>query len=351
MKPNAFYTHCIKDECIGNMALNAQKKCETCAEGTKPNVGNTACVSDGPDNEKKRGKCKDEGYILDPAQGGQDEKTASTVCTLDDSKKCENKSWTAVTRGPRNKVDPKDARLYQPECAKDEDPKFRCKNLKTTYHHMKVVSKGANEKVIKHTCRATRNTKREQKDKFMKRVATAKEQKKPTTSSKKMEARENNRRGRGGICRSLLVGLGAWALTDIEAMSPDEVDGMLEMWPENDIDPKFLDDHMITVGKKPVNAVGGIEPEQAGGLPIIYVIKGIAKLFKIFNKAARAAPPAKSKAFYSDINNAGARSKAPQKSIDAAKKSSIVGKIVKHQGFLDCLAAALVAAKVAGKSK
>jgi hypothetical protein len=37
-------------------------------------------------------------------------------------------------------------------------------------------------------------------------------------------------------------------LAEVEAMSPDEVDGLMELWPENDTDPDFLDDHMVTVG-------------------------------------------------------------------------------------------------------
>jgi hypothetical protein len=188
--------------------------------------------------------------------------------------------------------------------------------------------------------------------KFMKRIETAKEQKKRTTSSKKREAKENNRRSRGGICWLLLVGLGAWDLAEIEAMSPDEINGTLEMWPENDMDPRFLDDHIITIGNKWANAEGrGIELDQADGLPIIYAMKGVAKIFKIFTKLARAALPATTNAFYSDIKNAGALPKAPQKPIDAAKKSDTIAKIIKDQRFLDCLPAAPLAFKIAGKVK
>ncbi|KAH7395021.1 hypothetical protein DE146DRAFT_756900 [Phaeosphaeria sp. MPI-PUGE-AT-0046c] len=334
------------EKCTGNSALNAQKKCETCAKGTKPNVGNTACVPDVPEDDKEKGKCKDDGYILDPAQGGQDKNTENPVCTLDDSKKCEDPSQTAVTRSPKNKVEPKDAAAYQAECAKDDDKNFRCKDPKKTYHHKEIDNSG-DEKKIKHSCRATRNTKKEQADKYKKRVETAKEEKKKTTGDKQTEKKESSRRGRNGMCWSLLVGLGAWDLAEIEGMSPDEVDGMLELWPENDQEPKYLEDHMVTIGKKSGTVVGGIEQETAGiGLPIVYVVKGIIKLFKIFGKGSRAAPAPAKKDFYTDIKNAGSRPKAPSKSIDAAKNSGTVAKILKDKRFLDCLAVAPAAAKM-----
>lgn len=338
------------EKCTGNSALNAQKKCETCAKGTKPNVGNTECVPDVPDNDKEKGKCKDEGYILDPAQGGQNKDTENPVCTLDDSKKCDDPSETAVTRSPKNKVEPKDAASYSAECAKDDDPNFRCQDNKT-YHHKEIDNSG-DEKKIKHSCRATRNTKKEQADKYNKRVETAKEEKKKTTGNKQTDKKESARRGRNGMCWSLLVGLGAWDLAEVEAMSPDEVDGMLELWPENDQEPKYLEDHMITIGKKSGTVVGGIETETAGiGLPIVYVVKGIIKLFKIFGKGSRAAPAPAKKDFYSDIKAAGSRPKAPPKSIDAAKNSGMVAKIMKDKRFLDCLAVAPAAAAAATKVK
>jgi hypothetical protein len=193
---------------------------------------------------------------------------------------------------------------------------------------------------------------KELKEKFMKRNETAKEQKRRTTSSKKLEAKENNRRGRGGICWSLLVGLRAWGLAEIEAMSPNEVHGMREMWPETDMDLRFLNDHMITVGNKQARVVrGGIELDQAGGLPIIHVMRSVAKLSKVFSEPARAAPSLQTKAFYSDVKHTGARPKAPQKSIDAAKKSGTIAKIMKDQRFLDCMAAAPLAFEIAGKVK
>ncbi|KAF2871772.1 hypothetical protein BDV95DRAFT_48992 [Massariosphaeria phaeospora] len=352
-KPNVGNTVCVEDKCMGNMAPNEAGECETCPKGTKPNVGNTVCVDKGPDNQKKRGKCKDEGYILDPAEGGQDENTENPVCTLDDSKKCEDKSRTPVTRRPKNKVEPKDAETYTPECAKDEDPNYRCKNHKRTYHHMESETRGEDDKVMKHSCRTTRYTKKELVENYQKRVETAKEQKKRTTESKKAEQKENNRRGRNGFCFALLVGIGTWDLKEVAAMSPDEVDGMMETWPENDADPEFLDDHMVTIGYKPKTAVGGISETTMAGPPIVMIIKGIIKLFQIFKKATpRAAPPSTRKAFYTELKGAGSRPKAPPKSLEAAKKSGTVGKMIKDQRFLDCLAAApALAVKARGRHK
>jgi hypothetical protein len=100
--------------------------------------------------------------------------------------------------------------------------------------------------------------------------------------------------------------------------------------------------------------VGGIETETAAILPIVYIIKGIVKPFQIFSNPARAAPPSTRKAFYSEIKEAGSRPKAPQKCIDAARSSDMVGKILKDQRFLSCLAAApalALAAKGTHKQK
>jgi hypothetical protein len=77
--------------------------------------------------------------------------------------------------------------------------------------------------------------------------------------------------------------------------------------------------------------------------------EGIIKLFKIFGKGSRAAPAPATKNFYSDIKQAWSRPKAPQKSIDAAKNSGTVSKILKDKRFLDCLAIAPAAAAAATK--
>lgn len=82
---------------------------------------------------------------------------------------------------------------------------------------------------------------------------------------------------------------------------------------------------------------------------LFFFAEGIIKLFKIFGKGNRAAPAPSTKNFYSDIKSAWSRPKAPQKSIDAAKGSSMVSKILKDKRFLDCLAFAPAAKKPATK--
>lgn len=142
-----------------------------CPKGTKPNIGNTLCVPDGPDKDEK-GQCKDEGFILDPRVGGQDKNTKDPKCVYDDTRNCEKKGWVAVTRDFLNVVSPKDSKKYTPECAEDKDPNFRCKDSSKTFVH-KAMEKNGDQKVLKKTCRSTRNREKQMKDKYQERVKKA----------------------------------------------------------------------------------------------------------------------------------------------------------------------------------
>ena len=138
---------------------------------------------------------------------------------------------------------------------------------------------------------------------------------------------------------------------DFDALTPDELDGMLAMWPDgNNLDPDIIHDHMVTIGPKPKNAaVVGIDTEAAGRpFPIYWLAKGIQKLVKIFKKPGRAAPPSKEKDWYSGFKNAGSREKPKEQAIKAAKNSPRVKEIFNKDMIKKCLSTMRKGAKRAG---
>lgn len=235
------------DKCSGGQVPNKLKnnQCEPCPKGTKPNVGNTLCVDDGPDKDEK-GQCKDEGFILDPRIGGQDKDTKDPKCIFDDTRNCEQKGWVAVTRGYKNVVSPQDSKSYKPECAEDKDPDFRCKDSKTTFVYKKR-DLSSEQKVIKKSCRSTKFQEQKLKEKHNERVEKAKEQRKKTVEAKQQEKKDSNRRERVGFCTALGLSVNAFNNLggtvskrdnlDFDSLTPDKLDGMLGLWPEDDLNP------------------------------------------------------------------------------------------------------------------
>jgi hypothetical protein len=155
--------------------------------------------------------------------------------------------WVAVTRSFKNVVSPKDSKTYTPECGEDKDPDFRCKDSSKTYIHKTRVSDG-DKKTIKKSCRSTLDRLKDMKNKYNERVEKAKEQRKKTVNSKQQEMKESNRRERVGFCTALGLGLNLFdnlqglvskrdGEGDFDSLTPDELDGMLAMWPEDDLDP------------------------------------------------------------------------------------------------------------------
>jgi hypothetical protein len=109
-------------------------------------------------------------------------------------------------------------------------------------------------KVIKKSCRSTVDRVKAMKRKYDETVEKSKEQRKKTVESKQQERKEANRRERVGFCTALGLGLNVFKNLegtvakrdgngDFDALTPDELDGMLAMWPDNTLDPdsKYLD--------------------------------------------------------------------------------------------------------------
>ncbi|KAF2279523.1 uncharacterized protein EI97DRAFT_439857 [Westerdykella ornata] len=304
-------------DCKGNQVPNILGKCEDCEKGFKPNKQNTKCIPGSPEDndDGKQGKCKDKDFILDPAQGGQEENTENPICTYDDDKKCKQKGQTAVTRTPNNKVEPKDADAYQPSVDQ------------------------------------TRHAKQQLRERYNQRVESARKQKEKTKEARKEERRTNSRRTRMGLCFTLLAGLQAWDLAEIEAMPGNDMAGMLELWPEDgelkyNI-PIHISDYKITVTHKqtkPIVVIIGGDSSLAGGFPFLGLLNAAGRVLSPITRISGGASRV-----YTSVRS-GKTGKASAEAIKSARSSGTVGKILKDQRFLDCLAATpAVIAQQAGK--
>ncbi|KAF2654194.1 hypothetical protein K491DRAFT_717366 [Lophiostoma macrostomum CBS 122681] len=300
--------------CEGIQVPNPQGKCEDCGRGFKPNAGNKMCVPENPgEDERKKGKCKDKDFILDPAQGGQDENTENPLCTYDDEIKCKAKEQSAVTRSPKNIVQPKDADIYEPQCGKNNDPNFKCK-ADDTYHH-KAIDDDDN---IKHSCRATRDAKNKQRNKYNDRVNSAKEEKEKTKEQRKMK--DGNK-----------AGVDAWA------MPADDLNGMMELWPDTndlkDAEPVWIADYKTAVTPPPTIPVDNVSVAGGFGGWLIGIGNAISRAIAPISKVAGSS----SRVFTS--LRSGLQPKAAQAAVQGAKVSQMVQKILKDERFLQCLSA------------
>jgi hypothetical protein len=359
-----------KQDCKGNQAPNPKGECEDCGKGKKPNEGNKACVWEEsgcpadqmstadnkcekcptdqvPDAtgkkcepkdskpEKEQGKCP-EGQILDPAQGGQDKNTEKPVCISDDDKKCPP-GQIAETRRKGRKVD--DEASYEPTCSKPEpgDENFRCPEA-NTYHHIETP---IGDDKQRHSCRATRKAEEEKKNKYQKFAEAAGEGKKKDDADKDKKRQADKRRARTGSCWVLFAEAGAFLVEELQAMSQDEIDGMMDMWPdENIVDPLNLGDipdHVVEIRVRP------------GPVHISMDTAGFPNLGKIFSGAGKAGGAGgKGSTKIAKEYKTGSKGAASAKALQAAKNSKMVDKILKDKRFLDCLGTTAAAAALDG---
>ncbi|CAI6336689.1 unnamed protein product [Periconia digitata] len=289
--------------------------------------------------KKNKGKCGAD-QVLDAAEGGQNNDTPNPVCKPDDDKKCPA-GKNAATRPPKKRND----KNYKAECATDEKSDFECKD-KDTYDH-RVVKDGK----IEHSCRATRDKKKKQKEKATKRSKEAKDPKKKTgdkmdkdKKEREKNTRDKNRRTRSGFCFALLGGTGAWGDKELEDLSADEIDGLVDTWPDDMQDsPGFIPDWVVKIEphqKTHFEAVGG-DMMMAGAFPpLLSVVSSIVKMSTGFARVGGLTATR----VYRTIRT-GARGPAKAVAKQAAKSSNTVGKILKDKRFLDCLS---VVASTAG---
>lgn len=186
-------------------------------------------------------------------------------------------------------------------------------------------------------------------DKYEEKKAKKKEQYKAGSENKRNEMR----RGRMGFCFTLLAGVGAWDMAEIEKMTSDQIDGLVNEWPEdpNLPDPASnIEDYMVNVAQGAKAAITGDIEMDVAGPPVVMAIRGLVKLFKGLFSAAKNVGPKAIKVIKAGNRPASAAAK------DAAKQSSTVGKIMKDQRFLECVAttagvaASAAAAEVAAKN-
>ncbi|KAH7138619.1 hypothetical protein B0J11DRAFT_574581 [Dendryphion nanum] len=314
-KADADNEKCLYDEtgCEEGKVPDKRKKCRKCRKGQIADPLGKTCV----DQNKQNGKCP-QGKILDPRQGSQDARTEKPVCIDDDDSKCEAPQ-KAATR-PKKTQDGPDVK---PQCGVDEKSDHRCDDTRT-YDHKEA--KGGK---ISHSCRSTKDTDDRKKEKYDKRVKEVK------GDIDKKDKRDQKRRGRMGFCFTLLAAFEAWNMADIQKMSGDEFDGMINMWPDqpNLPDPdKDIADYMVRIYKEPVSYVIIPDIAQAGG-GLGAAIRALIGVIKGALSGAKNLGPSAIKAIRTGNRPASAGAK------NAAKQSSTVGRIVKDQRFLECLAA------------
>lgn len=182
---------------------------------------------------------------------------------------------------------------------------------------------------VEHSCRSTRDKQNKQKTKYQERVKTAKEQKEKTTQRRKEARRDNNRRTRMGWCFTLLAGLEAFDLGEIEKMPQDDIDGMVELWPEDDDlkddIPVIIDDYKVGITVETIN----FATPAAAGVPFVGIANAISKILAPFKAAGSAVA-------YTALR-LGRRSKASDSAIKGARGSGTVSKILKDKRMMQCL--------------
>jgi hypothetical protein len=181
---------------------------------------------------------------------------------------------------------------------------------------------------MKHSCRATRKVEEEKTRKYEERVKSANEQK----GKEEKEKKAKKRRARVGSCWVTLAEAGTWAAEELQAMTQDEVEGLMDLWPDDNIVDPLSDgsirDHVIAYSEFLCPLC--MSELETAGLPnfakiISSITKGGSQSGKQIVQAAKQ-------------YKVGSRGPASSKALDAAKGSSMVSKILKDKRFLDCLA-------------
>ncbi|KAH6987473.1 hypothetical protein BKA56DRAFT_669124 [Ilyonectria sp. MPI-CAGE-AT-0026] len=163
--PIADDTACVwKDSGCPEDQIQANgKMCRSCSGKQKPNSTGKKCVdpTSDKDKNKNRGRCP-KGKIIDLSIGGQDSSTKNPKCIADDDRKCPS-GQIAASRRKGSIFDD----TYKPECGKDSNPNFKCKDSNTFDY--KYFGKGGN-RLVQHSCRATQEYERRKKDTYQRRV-------------------------------------------------------------------------------------------------------------------------------------------------------------------------------------
>ena len=327
-KPNPDDSRCLREDtgCADDEVQKDDKTCDKCEEGKKGDKDSKTCVDKNKkeDTSNKQGKCP-QGQVLNPAKGGRDENTENPSCIPDDDSQCKDGTKAAT----RSKEAASDANA-KPECAIDEDPGFECKNSEL-YHHKKVV-----DGKIDHTCRTTEKSEDDKKKKYEERT------KKPSAQTPKSKDKDDKtkkkRRARGGWCFVELASMGIWDSPELENMSQDEMDGLVELAlpevaniPENSNGD--IPDYMVYVRDTRTLQVtiDGTNSAGFGGW-----IAGIAgAVAKSVPKAIKGATQGASKIIKEF--KSGSRGTAAVKAVQQAKQSKVVDRILRSQEFKDCI--------------
>lgn len=331
--PNTDGTACVwkSSGCPEDQIQANGKMCQSCSGKQKPNSTGKKCVDPKSDKDKNnnQGRCPN-GKIIDHSVGGQDSSTKNPKCIADDDEKCPSGQIAASRRKGSTFDD-----TYEPECGKDSNPKFECKDPNTFDY--KYFGKGG-DRLVQHSCRATQEYEKRKKETYQRRV----DQAKAVNERQKKRADEQKKRTRGGWCWVNLAMAGAWndMVDDLSNISMDEVDGMVALYPDDMPVPSgsgIPPDYVVEYDK--LNIVQNQMDSSAFGGAIVQVIP---KLFK----GASGGAPKIIKEF-----STGARKEPSKSAINAAKNSKTVQKILKDDRYLDCLTvAADAAASVAKKS-
>jgi len=300
-----------------NEVKDKDGNCKACPKGQKPDKDQTKCVSNGG---KEQGKCED-GKVLDPAAGGQDANTDNPKCISDDDNKCPEGQRAESRRKGRNVDDS----TYEPNCAPDDDPDFKCDDT-NTYDH-KTIEDGK----IKHSCRPTKKHEEDKKNKYDERVKDSKNNKEKKAG---VERRKKNRTGWCFVAVATVGGFNEFA-EEVNALTDEEIEGMHAQFPEDAPDPSgdgSIPNYVVEIS----TFAGGITSDGAGPGALI---GGIPKIISAVGNA----PSAAIKAI-----RTGSRKGPSSAAKTAGSKSSTIQKIFKDQRMLDCV---FTGASLAGASK
>ena len=302
-----------------NEVQDKDGNCKPCPTGQKPDRDQSKCLPDG----KEQGTCES-GKILDPAAGGQDANTKNPRCITDDDEKCPEGQRAESRRKGRDV----DEASYQPNCAADEDPGFKCGDS-NTYDH-KTIQDGR----IRHSCRSTRKHEDDKKSSYDKRVQESRDAKGKNAQNLDRERRQKNR---SGWCFVALASMGLFDYMgeEINSLSDDEIDGMYAQYPSDAPDPSGDGSIPNWVVAK-YATVTGIVSEDAG-------FGGIFQAIAKFVGAGKGSTA-------SSVAVKGIRSGKARGPSSAARragsKSGTIQKVFKDKNMLDCVST--IASSAAG---
>lgn len=331
-KPGPDNSRCLREDtgCAEDEVQKEDKTCERCENGKKGDKDGKACVDKDKSTGGKQGKCP-AGQVLNPAKGGQDENTDNPSCMPEDDSQCEDGKKAAT----RSKKSASDANA-KPTCGIDEQPDFSCSDGKL-YHHKKVGDGGK----IQHSCRTTEKTEDDKKKKYDERVKNPKGTQSPESKDKDDKNR-SRRRARGGWCFIELASMGIWDSPELENMSEDEIDGLVELavdqvpTPWGEYGDGAIPEYMVQV----------VEPQQhlqvvmpgmgAAGSPLAAIAGVVGAVAKTVPKVIQTATQGASKVVKQF--KTGTRGTVTAKALSAAKNSKIVDRVLKSEEFRECAA-------------